>query len=401
MARKRGRSVGDVARYTGTGTRTAPSPFGPDQDDEPVTSGVTFALVSIVVFIAICFFAVRFGTQAIEGDVQAQAQRALTAAGFTEVEVEAQGTDVTLSGTFTSEQNEDDAYAAVEAVSAVGTIDGRIWLISTEELGEATVRGAPLEATWTNGTVVIEGSLSTPEKAELVNAALEGAFATVDTSGLSVLEGLADESAWLGSILGLLQSVSADLPEGLLRADGTNGYVIVSGEIVDNRDLKDELNAKVKEIADTLGFDATPGVRLLETGPTKEEVEELQENLNEVVLDQVVEFEVQSFQLTAKGRTVLDGVVLALERAPEVRVLITGHTDDRGSTEANQELSELRATAVLDYLVAAGLEKDRFDTIGYGETRPVKPNSTSAGRAANRRIEFTALLDDVITEEDS
>ena len=54
----------------------------------------------------------------------------------------------------------------------------------------------------------------------------------------------------------------------------------------------------------------------------------------------------------------------------------------------NQKLSEERAEAVKAYLVSLGLESSRIETIGYGETKPIKPNSTKNGRIENRRAEI-------------
>jgi OOP family OmpA-OmpF porin len=113
--------------------------------------------------------------------------------------------------------------------------------------------------------------------------------------------------------------------------------------------------------------------------------------LDELIEGKVVEFETKSFALTPKGVALLDEILLALSQAPEVRILIAGHTDSRGSDAENLQLSVDRANAVLDYLVAAGESKDRFDVIGYGEDLPTESNDTSAGRSRNRRIEFIAL----------
>ena len=403
MARRRGRSVGDVSRYTATGTRTAPTFSGDQTDDDSITSGTTFVLVAVVVFVLLCFAAVRFGTQSIESDIEANAAQALAASGFTDVEVEANGTTVSISGSFLEGQNEADAYRAVEGVRGVGAVEGQIWMVSTGELDAVVIRGAGLEATWVNGAVVVSGNLSTEDKITFVGATLTDSettpFTTVDVEGLTVKEGLPDEN-WLGPVLGLLQRSAQALPVGLLKADGDNKLVAVAAETED-KDLQKTVNDDISETALALGFSPTPGVLLLDTGPTEEEVEELQEDLNELVLDQVVEFEIKSFELTAKGQALLDEVLAALRAAPDgIRVVIGGHTDDRGSDAENQLLSEQRAEAVLAYLVARGQDPERFETIGYGESLPVESNATADGRARNRRIEFTALFDDVNTEEE-
>jgi OmpA-OmpF porin, OOP family len=246
---------------------------------------------------------------------------------------------------------------------------------------------------------VLTGNVSTEEKRAFIDLTLTNAMAeegsavrSFDTSGILVKEGLPDESAWLGSVLALVKNAPATLPVGLIRADGGNRYIVISGDVLDKA-VRDDLNDRVVETAQALGFDANPAVRLLDEGPTEAEVQDLQDELNDLVLDQVVEFEIDSFALTVKGRTLLDEVLATLNGAPDdIRVLITGHTDNAGNQAENQLLSEQRAKAVLDYLVAAGQDPDRFDIIGYGETKPIASNDTELGRARNRRIEFTALL---------
>lgn len=74
-----------------------------------------------------------------------------------------------------------------------------------------------------------------------------------------------------------------------------------------------------------------------------------------------------------------------------VKIEIGGHTDDQGSDEYNNRLSENRAKAVYDYLLGKQIPADRISYKGYGKTRPIADNSTEEGRAANRRTEFTIV----------
>lgn len=75
-------------------------------------------------------------------------------------------------------------------------------------------------------------------------------------------------------------------------------------------------------------------------------------------------------------------------RKNDIRIEIGGHTDDQGSDEYNDRLSENRAKAVYDYLVSAGIPAGRLQYKGYGKRVPVADNATEEGRAANRRTEF-------------
>ena len=75
------------------------------------------------------------------------------------------------------------------------------------------------------------------------------------------------------------------------------------------------------------------------------------------------------------------------------RVLVSGHTDSAGSDEVNMKLSKERAEAVLEYLVKQGVSRRKLSYDFYGKSRPISDNSTSGGRALNRRVEFTILED--------
>lgn len=81
-----------------------------------------------------------------------------------------------------------------------------------------------------------------------------------------------------------------------------------------------------------------------------------------------------------------------LKENPTIKVEIQGHTDNVGSDESNQKLSEQRAWAVVNYLVQQmGVESSRLIAKGYGETQPKASNDTPEGRALNRRVEFVVI----------
>ncbi|MFY0563562.1 thrombospondin type 3 repeat-containing protein [Archangium lansingense] len=85
----------------------------------------------------------------------------------------------------------------------------------------------------------------------------------------------------------------------------------------------------------------------------------------------------------------LDQVAKILQQHPEVdKMVIEGHTDDRGNAEANRKLSLARAEAVKGYLVSKGVEPSRLEAKGFGPDRPIASNKTEKGRAVNRRVEF-------------
>lgn len=78
-----------------------------------------------------------------------------------------------------------------------------------------------------------------------------------------------------------------------------------------------------------------------------------------------------------------------LKAHPDLKLLIEGHTDNTGSAEINQSLSEKRAEAVKAYLVSTfGIDASRLEAKGFGASKPVASNDTPEGRQQNRRVEL-------------
>lgn len=101
-----------------------------------------------------------------------------------------------------------------------------------------------------------------------------------------------------------------------------------------------------------------------------------------------VTFNSGSADLTNEAKYILDDVAASLNYYAKVNVEIQGHTDNTGSPELNNPLSQARALAVKTYLVNKGVSDARLTTSGWGSNRPVDTNETAEGRANNRRIEF-------------
>jgi len=100
-------------------------------------------------------------------------------------------------------------------------------------------------------------------------------------------------------------------------------------------------------------------------------------------------FETDKYALLSVSFKSLDEVAVILQQNPYLKLDIAGHTDNSGTPEKNQTLSEQRANAVLEYLqVKKAISKERLSALGYGATRPLTGNDTPEGRAINRRVEF-------------
>lgn len=114
-----------------------------------------------------------------------------------------------------------------------------------------------------------------------------------------------------------------------------------------------------------------------------------QESLRTVAREGMIRFNRASADLSRDSRPTLERLAAAARACPNVRIDIEGHTDDEGTDERNQRLSDRRAKAIVDYLTAAGVATAKLAAVGYGSTRPLVPNDSAEGRAKNRRIEFS------------
>jgi OOP family OmpA-OmpF porin len=108
----------------------------------------------------------------------------------------------------------------------------------------------------------------------------------------------------------------------------------------------------------------------------------------EVKITQQIHFEFNKAKIRPESFPVLDAVADVLAKAPDIRIEVQGHTDNKGNAAYNKGLSEKRSASVKQYLVAHGIEPGRLTSHGYGFDRPLVPNDTDQNRALNRRVQF-------------
>jgi OOP family OmpA-OmpF porin len=114
-----------------------------------------------------------------------------------------------------------------------------------------------------------------------------------------------------------------------------------------------------------------------------------------------VNFDTGKWDILPEAHATLDAAGAVLAKWPQLRIEVGGHTDARGSAAANQKLSENRAQAVKDYILARypQLNPAQFSVKGYGESKPIAPNNNDLNMAKNRRVEFVVLNKDVLKKE--
>ncbi|NNJ68315.1 MAG: OmpA family protein [Boseongicola sp.] len=186
-----------------------------------------------------------------------------------------------------------------------------------------------------------------------------------------------------------------------------NGAAIVTPEIVEisgvsgRPDARAEitriLSSKLPEGSNfTLDVSYSEALDPLAALPTPEECVE---KINAAVAQKKITFAPSSTDIEDDAMTTIDSISELLRDCQTVKIEIGGHTDSQGREVMNQQLSQARADAVLNAIMARRVLTSNLTAKGYGETQPIADNGTEAGREANRRIEFRLVLPEAVADD--
>ncbi|MGJ8737673.1 OmpA family protein [Zobellia laminariae] len=115
--------------------------------------------------------------------------------------------------------------------------------------------------------------------------------------------------------------------------------------------------------------------------------------------DAGVYFDTNKSDVKGTSQTTLNKMAQILKDYPKSNVLVEGHTDSAGPEDYNMNLSKQRATSVTNYLISQGIDKSRLETRWYGEAQPVGDNTTTEGKAKNRRVELAIVASEALKQE--
>tara|TARA_B100000212_G_C27370399_1_gene532280 strand:- start:1330 stop:2397 length:1068 start_codon:yes stop_codon:yes gene_type:complete len=201
-----------------------------------------------------------------------------------------------------------------------------------------------------------------------------------DTDG----DGVSDNKDRCPTVAGLASMAGCPDTDGDGIADGQDACPKVAGprgnrgcpwpdsdgdSVVDKDD-------KCPDVPGTVANDGCP------EGPTAEDMAKITE------LSRGIQFAFGATTFTEGTPPVLDAIVSIILKYPNANFSVEGHTDSVGTKGFNQNLSEGRAAAVVDYLSTRNVSAERLNAVGFGENNPIDTNVNSAGRANNRRVEI-------------
>ncbi len=170
-------------------------------------------------------------------------------------------------------------------------------------------------------------------------------------------------------------------------------------ETVEEKELTEEEKARLEEERqrEEMERHALRERELQEERLTLEEMEEKERTEQELreavqdITDTRIHFAFDKHNLRPDARATLERIGEQMKKFPDLRLVIEGHTDERGTAEYNLGLGERRARSAYEYLVLLGVEAERMQIVSYGEERPLVDESNEEAWAQNRRAEFKVL----------
>ena len=283
-------------------------------------------------------------------------------AGLENPSIEINDDRVELGGNAPDKDTQDSVLAAAASLLGDYTMSEEI-VLAGASLPTANESATNTDDSDTDASIEAVTEAETQNDADANDAATPGTESETDSDNINASEGS--------------ESVNATSDNDTPKGDASN--VVSETKAIDTPPSTEDSDS-LSESSDLANNEA-------ESSPSIANLDALNNALNELPSMDIL-FESGSDILTFDSLDVLDSIANVLVAHPDIPLRIEGHTDSSGAKQDNLILSQLRANSVRDYLVDRGVSIYRLKAYGFGEGVPISDNSTPAGRADNRRIEF-------------
>lgn len=226
--------------------------------------------------------------------------------------------------------------------------------------------------------VVIEGVVPNEASKQAILMRMQSVYGANQVIDKIQVRPVAAPNGWSDSVARVITPELKKVRQGQLRVRGTQ--IELNGKVSHPNDIQSTTANFQMLIQQPYRFNAQLSVNQAE-----------QKIIDDALKNRIVEFESGSAVLTAAGRQILEEMAVALHKVGGKKVKIIGHTDSSGDGNKNFLLSQERAIAVRNYLIAKNIKAENLSTEGMGSSKPVADNTTAEGRKKNRRIEFEVL----------
>lgn len=226
--------------------------------------------------------------------------------------------------------------------------------------------------------IIVEGVVPNDANKQAILAKLRAVYGNDQVVDKIQIRAVSAPNGWSDSVTKVITPELKKVTQGKLSVRGTQ--VDLMGKMANPNEIQSMTTAFQALIQAPYRFNSQISVHAAE-----------QAVVDNALKNRIIEFESGSAILLTAGTQILDEMVIALNKVQAKNVKIIGHTDSQGNPEKNIKLSQERAEAVKQYLIAKGMLATRLSTQGMGANKPVADNVTEEGRKKNRRIEFEVL----------
>lgn len=337
-------------------------------------------------FIAFSWWTVQELRLPIQADIQQRADAALIAIDFQDVDVVSDGRDVSLSGKVYHPYARDKAAELVQSVWGVRRVSNALELVETDvEETNLDLALFHFTAEFDGHSLLLNGRVTDNRQQAWLQQRASVLFPSLNEAG--VLQSGAQDFPAADDILALMLQKLATMHSGILAVSAEG--VKLSG-MANTEQQAESLRASLQ--GSSSGLLTVPVDLTLQIAPQLDN-DSCAQALNAEVRRQRIHFAFAKADIDTRSHYVLDRVARIALRC-DTRLEVAGYTDSRGNAQYNRRLSAQRAAAVRTYLIEHGVAANKLRAKGYGAADPVADNSSSEGRAKNRRIEFK--LDTVV-----
>ena len=239
-----------------------------------------------------------------------------------------------------------------------------------------------------NGGVVMNGNVASAADRDAIFAAAHRKFGVAEISGDLVFAsgapaGFVDAAATMLEVLSRLSGGHVEIADQAVTADGLTFDPAAAGQVADT--LASDLPQGFTVAANTVA------ARQADQPVTPAACRDL---IQGALQTGAIAFDASKPEIAADSLGLLDRVAAAIARCPDAGIEVGAHSDNEGTAARNRDRTQARAEAIVEFLVSAGIRRERLTAVGYGEDNPVGDNNTETGRASNQRIEFSVALPD-------
>lgn len=332
------------------------------------SSNSTKSLLFLLLPLLLCLLTFYFVWEPIEKKVADNVRQSLIEKhAWAEVETFNRGRDVLLLGMAPNNAAIEDAKQIGRNTNGVRTIDF---------VGDlAPGAHAELELEFIDNKVLMSGSMDQSLSIEQLITYAKTEYQSKEVE--SKIQ-VGDNTAAFTDAQAIVKAAKSLGDGAVVRVNGQR--LELSGSVISAQAAE----AAAKNLSDAYGAPVENRLRIVPI-VEKDICEDL---LAELLETAKINFDSGQATILESSTPLIGKIASTARRCPDAIFEVAGHTDSIGSQEFNQQLSEKRANAVIQRVVALGLEQHRFEARGYGTSQSVGDNNTEEGRAANRRIEF-------------